>query len=292
MSAAAEASTSVPSCLPPFGSPSAEAALARFGLVGKRALVTGGTKGIGRAIAEELCSLGAEVFICSRNGGELEAAVAELRGRGFRAQGAAADVSDRTQCEALVAKVSEAFGGVLDILINNVGTNIRKATVDFTPEELDLVLSTNLRSAYHLCQLAHPLLKAARGGGGGGGGAVVFNSSVAGGPLSMFSGTPYAMTKAALNQLTRNLAVEWAGDGIRTNSVCPWYTATPLANQVLQDEAFKAKVLERTPLGRIGQPSEVAAAVAFLVGPGAAYVTGQCLAVDGGYSVKGLWPAH
>ena len=98
-------------------------------------------------------------------------------------------------------------------------------------------------------------------------------------------------TKAALNQLTRNLAVEWAADGVRVNAVCPWYTATPLANQVLKDESFRAKVLERTPAARVGEPAEVAAAVAFLVGPAASYVTGQCLAVDGGYSVKGLWPA-
>lgn len=102
--------------------------------------------------------------------------------------------------------------------------------------------------------------------------------------------TNQKQTKAALNQLTRNLAVEWARDGIRSNAVCPWYIATPLANQVLRDDAFKAKVLERTPAGRVGEPEEVASAVAFLLGSGASYITGQCVAIDGGYSVKGLWP--
>lgn len=159
-----------------------------------------------------------QVFICARSADDVAAAVAELQAAGHSARGAPADVSSRAGCEALVASVSEAFGGRLDILINNVGTNIRKPTVNFTAEELDLILATNLKSAYALCQLAHPLLKAgaaARGDGGGGGAggvapgsagaSVVFNSSVAGGPLSMFSGTPYAMVRVVV------LGVEVAG---------------------------------------------------------------------------------
>jgi NAD(P)-dependent dehydrogenase (short-subunit alcohol dehydrogenase family) len=115
---------------------------------------------------------------------------------------------------------------LLPIIVNNVGSNIRKPSTEYTSQEYNFLMGTNLESAFVMCQLCHPLLKAS------GKGVVLFNSSVAGGPLSLRSGSLYAMTKAALNQLTRNLAVEWAKDKIRVNCVCPWYTATDLALQV------------------------------------------------------------
>ena len=184
--------------------------------------------------------------------------------------------------QALVEAVTAAFGERLDVLINNVGTNVRRPTLEYTEADFQFVFSANLESAYFLSQACHPLLKAS------GAGCLMFNSSVAGGPTALRSGSLYAMTKAAMNQLVRVLACEWAPDGMRVVAVAPWYTATPLALQVLADKAFEAAVLERTPLARVARPEEVARTMCFLASPAASYITGATVPVDGGYSVKGL----
>ena len=251
----------------------------RWSLAGKRALITGGTKGIGRAVAEEMLSLGASVFITARNSAEVEAAVAQWRERSFDASGAASDASDPAGRERLLAQVNSKWNA-LNVLVNNAGRNIRKRAIDYAPEEYRAILETNLISAFEICRLFHPLLRQS-------GDASVVNIGSVAGLTHVLSGAPYAMTKAAMTQMTRNLAVEWAAEGIRVNTVAPWYIRTPLAEPVLNDPERLAAVLARTPMRRVGEPEEVAAAVCFLCMPAASYITGQWLAVDGGFLING-----
>ncbi|WP_421829812.1 SDR family oxidoreductase [Larkinella sp.] len=249
-------------------------------LTGSRALVTGGTKGIGEAIVNQLLELGAEVFIVARDNDVLQQKLAEYRQNGFLVDGLAADISQPGAVQQVAETVQNRWGS-LDILINNAGTNIRKPTIDYTTDEFDLLLNTNLRASYELCKAVYPLLKSS------GKGSIVFVSSVSG-LTHTSSGSIYGMTKAALHQLAKNLAVEWATDGIRTNVVAPWYIYTPLAAPVLDNPEKLAGILQRTPMGRVGKVEEVAATVAFLCLPAAGYITGQTIAVDGGMTVWGM----
>ena len=245
-----------------------------WSLSGQRALITGGTKGIGEAIVRQFLDLGASVFIVARDNGLLQQQIESYRRQGHIVEGLAADVSQPSVAVEIINAVKTTWGS-LDILVNNAGTNIRKPTAEYSPADYEHVLNTNLRSAYELSQAAYPLLKAAESG------KVVFVSSVSG--LShTSSGSLYGMTKAAMLQLTRNLAVEWAPDGIRVNAVAPWYINTPLASPVLTNPDKLAGILKRTPMNRIGEPDEVASVVSFLSMPASGYVTGQTIAVDGG----------
>jgi tropinone reductase I len=250
---------------------------------GKRIVVTGGTKGIGRALIEEMGTLGSKIFTCSRSEPDLAELLAFCKEKGWDVQGIAADVSEAEGRTKLVDAVKATWGGELDVLVNNVGTNIRKPSTEVTDADFEALQRTNLLSAFCLSRDFHPLLKAA------GSSCLLFNSSVAGGPTAMKSGSPYACSKASLNQLAKNLACEWASDGIRVISVAPWYTATPLAMQVLADKEFEAEVLARTPMRRVAQPVEVARVMAFLASDAASYITGATIPIDGGYSVNGLY---
>ncbi|CAH2060162.1 unnamed protein product [Thlaspi arvense] len=177
--------------------------------------------------------------------------------------------------------VSSLYQGKLNILVNNVGTTIYKPTTKYTAEDFSFLMTTNLESAFHLSQLAHPLLKTS------GSGSIVFISSAAG-VVHMSIGPIYGATKGAMNQLARNLACEWARDSIRANSVCPWFITTPLTHDSLNDEDFKKEAERMTSIGRIGEANEVSPLVAFLCLPSASYTTGQTICVDGGATVNGF----
>ncbi|WP_426059266.1 SDR family oxidoreductase [Hymenobacter sp. B1770] len=252
----------------------------QWNLTGRRALVTGATKGIGWAVAEELLTFGAQVLVVARDAAEVAQVVEDWVQRGLPATGIAADVSTEAGRAAIFEQVHTQWQG-LDLLINNVGTNIRKSFNDYTTAEYEQLFQVNLFSAIEMCRAAYPLLAASDQ-------AAVVNVGSVAGRFDVGTGAPYGMTKAAEEQLARHLAVEWAPVGIRVNTVSPWFIHTPLTKTLLARPEMLAKVVAGTPLARVGEPAEVAAAVAFLCLPAASYITGQCLLVDGGLSAKGL----
>ena len=262
-----------------------------WSLEGKKVIVTGGSRGIGKGIVEEISKLGAEVLVCGRDEASLQACLREWRESHFKVSVFACDVSTETGRRALIDRYRELHGDRLDGLVNNVGTNVRKPTSELQSEDYQTIMSTNLESAFFLSRDCAPLLarrgdeKQPRNTA-----SIVNIGSAAGGCYTTIrSGVTYAMTKAAMVQMSANLACEWAPLAIRVNVVSPWYTNTDLAKQVLQNREYLQSVLDRTPLSRVAEVEEVAGSVAFLLMDKSSYITGQNIIVDGGFSRKGFW---
>jgi len=242
----------------------------------RKVLVTGGSKGLGRAIVEEMLLQGCEVLTCSRDIGPL----AELLKREARCVAISADVSTAEGRARVLEIVHKKFSGKLDILVNNVGTNIRKHSSEYKDSEYDFLTATNQSSAFHLSRACFGALRRRKG-------CVINISSISGSTVDN-TGAPYAMNKAALEQLTRYLACEWGPLGIRVNAVAPWFVRTPLTSPLLADPRFFDAVRRVTPMARVGEPHEVACVVAFLAMPAAGYISGQVVGVDGAMMQEGF----
>ena len=245
-------------------------------LLDKVAIVTGAANGIGRACATRLAADGAAVALGDIDAVAGEAAAAEIRAAGGKAIFVATDVTRREAIEALVDRTIIAFGG-LDIMLNNAGVALTATVLEMTDEMFDKVLSINLRSAFIGTQLAARRMVAS------GKGSVIINMSSVNALLAIPGLSAYACTKGALNQLTKVAAVELAPHNIRVVAIGPGTILTDLArNAVMTDDAARNKVLSRTPIGRAGEPEEIASVASFLASDDASYITGQTIYPDGG----------
>src|SRR5438067_751172 len=253
--------------------------LDRFRLDGRVAVVTGGARGLGRAMAEALASAGAAIALTARQLAVAEAAAQELgTATGARAIGIAVDVARRADVEAMVARTLEAFGRI-DILVNNAGINIRGPIEQLQEADWDQVLDTNLKGPWLCCRAVAAPMKQ-RGWGR------VINVSSMLGEIALPGRSPYAASKGGLTLLTKTLALEWAQHGINVNALCPGPFATEINTPLLTDPVACAQMEANVPLGRWGDPAELGPAAVFLASDASSFMTGATLFIDGGYTAR------
>ena len=250
-----------------------------FRLDGKVALVTGGSKGLGRAMAQALAEAGADVALCSRNLSEAEAAAQEIAGSTRRkAVGFKADVTERESVAQLRQDCEAAFGQI-DILLNNAGINIRKPTPELTDEDWDSVLDISVKGSFLCSQAFLPGMMERKWG------RIVMLGSIMS-FVSIPGRAAYSSAKAGVLGLTRALALESAPHGVTVNCLCPGPFETPGNRVLMNDPAAHQAFLSKIPLGRWGQPEELGGAIVFLCSPASAFVTGTTLTIDGGWTAQ------
>ncbi|WP_281975494.1 SDR family NAD(P)-dependent oxidoreductase [Halobacillus litoralis] len=253
--------------------------LPSFRLDEKLSVITGGTKGIGKAITLAFAEAGSDVIIIARNEEDLSKAKEEVEGLGQEAYTICKNIN---QYEEIKQEVESIRGGrPLGIWVNNAGMNIRSEAENVTEEEWDTIVSTNMKSSFFLSQYAGSVMKDEKQG-------KIINISSVGGHTALRTGVVYAMTKSALIQMTKNLAIEWGKYNINVNAIGPWYFPTSLTEQLLQDKDYVQSILDRTPLNRIGKLEELSGAAVFLASEAGNYMTGQTLFVDGGMTIYGF----
>ncbi|WP_368414035.1 SDR family NAD(P)-dependent oxidoreductase [Falsiroseomonas sp.] len=242
-----------------------------FRLDGQRALVTGASKGIGRAGAVALAAAGAEVVLAARSLAEMEQTVAELAAAGLSAKARVLDVTDRAAVRALVAAE-----GPFDVLLNNAGTNIREPFLEVQDASVDALLDLNIRAMFTVAQAV------AQGMAAAGKRGAILNLSSVNGHVAGANRSVYTATKHAVEGMTKAMAFELGPKGIRVNAICPGFVETPLTRPVLQDPKFRDRVVRSMPLGRVMQVEDIMGAVVFLLSPASVMVTGASLVIDGG----------
>lgn len=249
-----------------------------YSLEGKVAIVTGSSRGIGRSIAHCMAEQGAKIIVTSRKQEACDTVVEELRAKGAEAIAIPCHVGRKDQLQGLVDKSIAHFGGI-DVLVCNAATNPHFGPMkEITDEIYEKVMTTNVQSPFWLCNMVLPGM-AERGGG-----SVIIISSIAGFYGNRKLGL-YGLSKAAEQQLVRNLAVEWGSDKIRVNAIAPGLIKTDFARALWEDDERRALMEKVTPLGRIGDPQDIGALAAFLASPGAAFITGQTITADGGRTI-------